>query len=100
MLKKNILLFLLTSGMCLCLTSCGDDVLEPIDQNNTNANKSATAEASRLEIPRLVGGNNIFLVKNARLSDTGNEMFVISVSSGTAARKHSDGPHTVGTSAI
>ena len=76
MLKKNILLFLLTSGMCLCLTSCGDDVLEPIDQNNTNANKSATAEASRLEIPRLVGGNNIFLVKNARLSDTGNEMFV------------------------
>ena len=62
--------------MCLCLTSCGDDVLEPIDQNNTNANKSATAEASRLEIPRLVGGNNIFLVKKAKLSDTGNEMFV------------------------
>lgn len=87
MLKKNILLFLLTSGMCLCLTSCGDDepgsdlpVPDPIDQNNINANKSATAEASRLEIPRLVGGNNIFLVKKAKLrsklSTNEDSMFV------------------------
>lgn len=78
MIKKNTILFLLTSGLCLCLTSCGDDgpAPDPVDQNNTNANKSATAEASRLEIPRLAGGNTIFLVKKAKLSDTGNEMFV------------------------
>ena len=81
--KYNFFPLLSTFVLCLCITSCGDDgpgsdlpVPEPIDQDNTNANKSATAEASRLEIPRLVGGNNIFLVKNARLSDTGNEMFV------------------------
>ncbi len=78
MIKKNTILFLLTSSLCLCLTSCGDDgpAPDPVDQNNTNANKSATAEASRLEIPRLAGGNTIFLVKKAKLSDTGNEMFV------------------------
>lgn len=78
MIKKNTILFLLTSGLCLCLTSCGDDgpAPDPVDQNNTNANKSATVEASRLEIPRLAGGNTIFLVKKAKLSDTGNEMFV------------------------
>lgn len=81
--KKNIFNFLLTFGLCLCLTSCGndepdDDIPTPptIDQNNTNANRSATAEASRLEIPRLVGGNNMFLVKKAKLSDDGNDMFV------------------------
>lgn len=76
MIKKNIFLFLLTFGLCLCLTSCGNYDLPEPDQINTNANKSATAEASRLEIPRLVGGNNLFLVKRAKLSDDGNDMFV------------------------
>lgn len=83
MIKKNIFPFLLTFGLCMCLTSCGNDepdddlpVPPTIDQNNINANRSATAEASRLEIPRLVGGNSIFLVKNAKLSDDGNDMFV------------------------
>ena len=83
MIKKNIFPFLLTFGLCLCLTSCGNDepdddlpVPPTIDQNNINANRLATAEASRLEIPHLVGGNNLFLVKKAKLSDTGSKEFV------------------------
>lgn len=76
--KYNFFPLLSTFVLCLCLTSCGDDgpAPDPVDQNNTNANKTATPEASRLEIPHLAGGNTIFLVKKAKLSDTGNEMFV------------------------
>ena len=76
--KYNFLPLLSTFVLCLCLTSCGDDgpAPDPVDQNNTNANKTATPEASRLEIPHLVGGNAIFLVKKAKLSDNGSKMFV------------------------
>ena len=76
--KYNFFPLLSTFVLCLCLTSCGDDgpAPDPVDQNNTNANKTATPEASRLEIPHLADGNTIFLVKKAKLSDTGNEMFV------------------------
>ncbi|MCR5333533.1 MAG: DNA/RNA non-specific endonuclease [Bacteroidaceae bacterium] len=76
--KYNFFPLLSTFVLCLCLTSCGDDgpAPDPVDQNNTNANKTATPEASRLEIPHLVGGNTIFLVKKAKLSDNGSKMFV------------------------
>ncbi len=65
--------------MCL-VTSCGNELPEPEGGDavtNENANTSTVAEAKRLEIPRLKDGNhNQFIVKKARLRDSGSQTFV------------------------
>lgn len=65
----------------IVLSGCRkDDALGQGDtgrQANVNANDPRVAFSTRLEIPRLKGGaQNMFLVKEARLSDTGSQTFV------------------------
>lgn len=71
---------LMASAICLSILSCGDDVPEPdipAQTSNENANPSDIPEASRIEIPRLsLGTYDQFIVKKARLRDSGNTMFV------------------------
>lgn len=63
--------------LVLCLAaSCGNELPAPDDGHrevNENANVSPVAAAMRLEIPHLKGGtHNQFLVKTARLRDSGS----------------------------
>ncbi len=76
---KNFFRLCLLS-LSLCLASCGnedDDIPVPYDNGkNINANRSSVAEASRLEIPRLTGGNTMFIVKSAKLYDSDTRTFI------------------------
>lgn len=73
---------LLAAGaVCLAAAACGDDLPdrpgEGLPAANVNANRPDVPEASRMEMPRLAGGAYTqFIVKKARLRDSGGEEFV------------------------
>ena len=74
---KNIVTSLL---VCLIVCSCEQEIPAPDNSNtiaNENANSPAIVEATRIEIPKLKGGEyDQFIVKTAKLRDNSSKLFV------------------------